>query len=218
MNAELETKGKVISRWTARYVDTIENLIFLGRVERLWQALIQKADLRPGEKVLDVGCGTGRVVSLASNLVGSEGRVVGIDASPKMIELARERIAKEGTTAEFRTAVMEELPFAAGSFDAVLSSQALHHVPREAKIRALRKMLRVLRPGGRLLILDHGKPYAWYLKILFFPFRWNVAEYQAENFRGEVPGMIEEVFGTVEETARLFGWMRIWQSRKPAKI
>ena len=217
MNVELETQGKVISRWTARYVDTIENLIFLGRVERLWQALIRQADLRPGEKVLDVGCGTGRVVSLAATLVGDEGRVVGIDASPKMIELARERVRKEGTKAEFRTAVMEELSFAESSFDVVLSSQALHHVPRDAKVRAVREMLRVLRPGGRLLILDHGKPYAWYLKILFFPFRWNVAEYQAENFRGKVPGMIAEVFGNVEEVARLFGWMRIWQSRKPAK-
>ena len=49
-------------------------------------------------------------------------------------------------------------------------------------------------------------------------FRWNVAEYQAENFRGEVPGMIAEVFGKVDEVARLFGWMRIWQSRKSAKI
>ena len=50
MHAELETQGKVISRWATRYVDTLEDLIFLGRVEELWQALIQKAHLRPGGK------------------------------------------------------------------------------------------------------------------------------------------------------------------------
>ncbi len=61
-------------------------------------------------------------------------------------------------------------------------------------------------------MLDHGEPYRWYLNILFYPFRWNIAEYQAENFRGDVPGLIAGAFGDVEEVDRFFGWMRTWRA------
>ena len=52
------------------------------------------------------------------------------------------------------------------------------------------------------------------MKILFYPFRWNISEFQAENFRGQVPGMIASVFGNVEEVDRFFGWMRTWKAVK----
>jgi len=63
-------------------------------------------------------------------------------------------------------------------------------------------------------LLDHGKPYRWYLKILFYPFRWNFIEFQRENFRGQLPGIISSVFGVVEEVDRFYGWMRTWRAVK----
>ena len=212
---EIRTKGKVISR-LARIVDFAENLIFLGRLEQVWQRLIDKAALSHGERVIDVGCGTGKVSLLVADIVLPDGEVVGIDASAEMIAMSRKRARDANVTVEFRRSVMENLPFPDACFDVVLSCQALHHVPRDAKFQALSEMRRVLRPGGRLLLLDHGEPYRWYLKILFYPFRWNISEYQAENFRGQVPGIIAGEFGNVEEVDRFFGWMRTWRAVKAA--
>ena len=210
---EIRTSGKVISR-LAPIVDFVENLMFLGRLEQVWHRLIDKAELRHGERIVDIGCGTGKVPILAADFVRPGGEVFGVDASAEMIALSRKRARDANAEIEFRRSAMEELPFADDSFDVVLSCQALHHVPLDAKCKALAEMRRVLRPGGRLVLLDHGKPYRWYLKILFYPFRWNIAEFQAENFRGQVPGLIADVFGGVEEVDRFFGWMRTWRAVK----
>lgn len=210
---DIRTTGKVLSR-SAPIVDFIENLIYLGRLENVWQRLIDNAELDRGERVVDVGCGTGKVPIAAAHTVLPGGEVVGIDASAEMIAMSRKTAAAEKVEVAFHQAVMEDLPFPDDHFDVVLSCQALHHVPRDAKLEALSEMRRVLRPGGRLLLLDHGEPYRWYLKILFYPFRWNILEYQAENFRGQVPGLIAGVFGNVEEVDRFFGWVRTWRAVK----
>ena len=210
---EVRTEGKVITR-LAPILDFVENLIFLGRLEQVWQRLLDKAELARGERVVDVACGTGKVPVLVTKSVLPGGEVFGIDASAEMIAMSRKWAEHAKVEVEFRQCVMEDLPFPDDHFDVVLSCQALHHVPRHAKLQALSEMQRVLRPDGRLLLLDHGKPYRWYLKILFYPFRWNISEYQAENFRGEVPGMIASVFGNVEEVDRFFGWMRTWKAVK----
>lgn len=210
---KIRTRGKVISR-LAKVTDFAESLIFLGRLEQVWRRLIDQAALSPGERVIDIGCGTGKVPILAAKQVKPDGKVFAVDASEKMIELSRRRASKSDVHLELHLAAMEDLPFPDNYFDVVLSCQALHHVPREAKFTALDEMRRILRPGGRLLLLDHGKPYRWYLKILFFPFRWNLLEFQAENFRGQIPEIIAKAFDNVEEADRFFGWMRIWRSIK----
>ena len=210
---EIRTRGKVITR-LARVSDFIENLIFLGRLEEVWRRLVDRAALRSGERIVDIGCGTGKVPVVAAGTVAPGGAALGVDASAGMIARARQRARDANVEVEFRQAAMEDLPFPEDSFDVVLCCQALHHVPRDAKIQALAEMHRVLKPGGRLLLLDHGAPYRWYLKILFYPFRWNILEYQAENFRGQVPGLIANAFGNVEETDRFFGWMRTWKAVK----
>lgn len=210
---DLKTKGRVITRM-ARFTDLAENLIFLGRLQKLWTRLIDKAELAPGERVVDLGCGTGDVAIMAAEMVLPDGEVSGVDASAEMIALASQKAVNSRARIDFHLAPMEELPFADCRFDVVLCCQALHHVPREAKFQALSEMHRVLKPGGRLILLDHGPPYLWYLKILFFPFRWDIIEYQADNFRGEIPFIVADSFGNVEEIDRFFGWMRVWKAVK----
>ena len=214
---EISTKGKVVSR-LARAVDFFENLIFLGRLQEVWRRLIDRAELSPRDRVVDVGCGTGKVPLLVADIVLPDGDVIGLDASAEMIAISRTRAIEENVDVEFRCGVMEDLPFADNYFDVVLCCQALHHLPKGAKRDALSEMRRVLKPNGRLLLLDHGRPYRWYPKILFYPFRWNFFEYQAENFRGQVPDMIASVFGAVDEVERFFGWMRIWRAVKAQKL
>lgn len=113
--------------------------------------LADAADLRAGDRVLDVAAGTGASLFPAAERVGDSGRVVGVDLAEGMVERLRARIAERGiTNAEAQVADAEELPFRDGSFDAVLCGFALFFFPAPAS--ALRGFGRVLGPGGRLAI------------------------------------------------------------------
>lgn len=111
--------------------------------------LIATAALRPGERVLDVACGTGAVARLAAARVGPTGAVVGLDVNPAMLAVARSSTAS-GASIEWCEASAETIPLPDDSFDAVLCQLGLQFVPDKAA--ALREMRRVLLPGGRLLL------------------------------------------------------------------
>ena len=111
--------------------------------------------IRAGESVLDLGCGAGFDAFIAAQLVGLEGRVVGIDLSLEMLAVARAGQAEAGLPQiEFCEAPVEVLPFPDASFDLALSNGVLNLVPD--KPAALREIFRVLRPGGRLQACDIG--------------------------------------------------------------
>lgn len=108
--------------------------------------------------MLDIGCGTGTLAIVAKRQVGASGRVCGIDASPTMIARATSKAAKAGLDVSFRNAVVEALPFPDAQFDVVLSTLMLHHLPRNVRQQCLREVRRVLKPDGRLLVVDFGAP------------------------------------------------------------
>jgi SAM-dependent methyltransferase len=110
--------------------------------------------LAPGERVLDVGCGSGVVTREMARRVAPRGRVVGCDTSAAILALASKLAATAGVPdlIEWRQADCRALPFASDEFDAVLASTVLGHVP-EAE-RAIREMVRVTRPGGRVGVFD----------------------------------------------------------------
>jgi demethylmenaquinone methyltransferase/2-methoxy-6-polyprenyl-1,4-benzoquinol methylase/phosphoethanolamine N-methyltransferase len=148
----IQTEGRVI-HWAANY-DRMFRVITLGREGRFRQRIIEAAGLRPGDRVLDVGCGTGTLAIAAAEVVGSEGRVEGIDPSPEMIERARAKAVAGGSPVKFHVAAIEALPFADDSFDAVLSSLMFHHLTERLQREGLAELRRVLAPGGRLTIID----------------------------------------------------------------
>ena len=113
------------------------------------------SEVRPGERVLDVGCGTGVVVRDLAERVGEQGRVVGIDPSGRFIEEALRRIEGKAfrDRIEFRRADGAALPFAASSFDLVVASAVFGHIPNALEV--LREMARVARSGGRVVAFDH---------------------------------------------------------------
>jgi SAM-dependent methyltransferase len=109
---------------------------------------------RPGERGLDVGCGPAFLAVELGREIGSGGRILGVDRSPEMLEAARSRVAREGLAdrIEIREGDAVELPAPAGAFDFVTAVQVYLYVPDVA--RALGEARRVLRPGGRLVVVD----------------------------------------------------------------
>jgi ubiquinone/menaquinone biosynthesis C-methylase UbiE len=116
--------------------------------------LLRTADLRPGERVLDVGCGTGLVARRAAEPVGDGGSVAGIDISPEMIAVARSVPVAGGAPIEWHQGDATALPFPDGSFDVVLCQMTLMFI--EDRLAAMREMHRVLASGGRVLITTPG--------------------------------------------------------------
>lgn len=133
-------------------------LVTGGRERRFRQTLLDLARVTPGEAVLDVGCGTGTLAILARQRVGPGGTVCAIDASPAMISRARRKAARASVDVAFEIAAAEQLPFSDCRFDVALSTVMLHHLPRHARQQSAREMRRVLKPGGRVLVVDFGTP------------------------------------------------------------
>ena len=125
---------------------------FAGRRRRVYRRIIELSGIKPGDRVLDVGCSSGYLARMLAAAAGPSGSVTGLDPSEAAIEHARRRAPANAT---FTTGVAQDLSALAGSsFDLVTSTLALHHVPARRREAALREMLRVTRPGGRLLIAD----------------------------------------------------------------
>jgi ubiquinone/menaquinone biosynthesis C-methylase UbiE len=121
-----------------------------------WLQLMNLLQPRPGERILDVGCGRGQAVIYLAQRVGPQGRVIGVDIQEGHVATAEEVLQEKGLTqAQVMVADAAHLPFADGSFDAVLCVNVLEAVPD--RLRALSEMRRVLRPGGRALVAhdDH---------------------------------------------------------------
>jgi ubiquinone/menaquinone biosynthesis C-methylase UbiE len=127
-----------------------------GRERAFREELVALARLQPGERVLDVGCGTGSLALAARRAVGPSGSVAGIDPSPEMIGRARGKARRAKLEIDFREAPAQALPFEAGSFDVVSSTLVLHQLPPADLHAAVAEMIRVLRTGGRLLLVDIG--------------------------------------------------------------
>jgi ubiquinone/menaquinone biosynthesis C-methylase UbiE len=129
-----------------------------GREGRFRDEEVRRARIRPGERVLDVGCGTGSLAIAAARVVGPGGSVVGVDPSVEMIGRARAKARRTRLPVEFVATAGEALPFPDASFDVVLLSLVLHQLPSDALHATMAQVRRVLAPGGRLLAVDLGTP------------------------------------------------------------
>jgi SAM-dependent methyltransferase len=125
----------------------------LPDVVRLKRRVIELLLLRPGDRVLDVGCGTGDDARELARVVGERGNVCGADISAAMIDVAIARSHVSGTIADFRKADVFALPFPDASFDACRCERVLMHLDGDP-VDAVAEMARVTRPGGRIVLSD----------------------------------------------------------------
>ena len=165
--------GEVFSSVAGKY-DVMNDLMSLG-VHRLWkQDFIANSGIRPGHRVLDLAGGTGDITRLLSKRVGAAGRVILTDINPDMLERGRARMEDQGIARNTRYALVnaEQLPFADRSFDAVTIAFGLRNVTD--KDAALREMYRVLKPGGRALILEFSRVRTESLQKLYDRYSFSI--------------------------------------------
>ena len=125
-----------------------------GRIGSFRNEVLDLVGLGPGERVLDIGCGTGGLALAAQRRVGASGVVHGIDPSEEMIDAARAKARRANLEVRFDVGVAQDLPLADASVDRVVATLMLHHLSHEALVGTLREVRRVLVPEGRFLGVD----------------------------------------------------------------
>jgi demethylmenaquinone methyltransferase/2-methoxy-6-polyprenyl-1,4-benzoquinol methylase len=169
----------------AERYDVMNDLMSLG-VHRVWkQFALSQTGLRPGQSALDVAGGTGDLAAGLAGQVGPSGLVVLSDINAAMLAIGRDRLLDRGLLQNVRCAIAnaERLPFADSSFDCVTIGFGLRNVTD--KPAALVSMHRVLKPGGRLLVLEFSRPVPRGLKALYDVYSFSVLPWLGRRVAGD---------------------------------
>ena len=170
--------------------------------------------------MLDLGCGTGTLTLLIKSR-HHQAEVLGLDADPKVLEVARRKAARARLNVGLDHGMAFELPYPDAFFDRVISSLLFHHLMPENKERTLREVFRVLRPGGELHVADWGKAQNMLMRMAFLLVQMlDGFRTTADNVRGLLPELIQAAgFESVQESARymtIVGSLSLYAGRKPA--
>lgn len=181
------------------------------------RALLDQAAIRPGQRVLDVGCGTGSLVVLIKRL-HPDVDVVGLDPDPKALARGRRKAERAGVSIQFEQGFADELPFPGASFDRVFSSFMFHHLPPDEKAKTVREVQRVLKPGGFLHLLDFEGPEA--SRDGFLARRLHASHRLRDNAEGRILTLMSQAgFADPKKVADgtlLFGRIAYYQASVPA--
>ncbi len=148
-----------------RFYDPVVRLSTRERVVK--EALITYADIPPNSTVLDLGCGTG-TMTIAMKKKYPDASVIGLDADPAVLEIARNKASDAGVEIEFIEANATAIPFSDATVQRIVSSLFFHHLLPTQKKDVLSEALRILAPGGQLHVSDWGKPSSTLMRWLFY--------------------------------------------------
>lgn len=152
-NQAVKKQEGQMGQW-ARYYDLIMTLMTFGRENNLRQMTVKLAQLKPGDKVLEIGCGTGTLTLAAKAQVGSSGEAAGLDIAPEMIAIASHKAKKKGADVSFQAGSIANIPFPDNRFDVVMCSFMIFHMPEYVRKKGFKEIYRVLKSGGHYCILD----------------------------------------------------------------
>ncbi len=181
--------------------------------------LLNQLSPAAGQHVLDLGCGSGTLALML--LAATPGlRVTGVDGDPAMLAQARRKAKQARQALRLEEALAQQLPYADGEFDAVVSSLFFHHLDRGTKIAAMREAWRVLRPGGSFHVADWGRAANPLMRLAFHGIQLlDGYPTTADNVAGRLPGlMLEAGFVSAWELDRystIFGTMSLYRADKP---
>ena len=182
--------------WLMPLYDPMTRLFGVRHVHR---QLLAQADVRPGQRVLEIGCGTGNLL-LEAKAAQPTADVVGLDPDTAALEVAARKARRRKLRLDLDHGFADALPYPDDSVDVVLSSFMLHHLPAAEKEPALHEVLRVLRPGGRLHLVDMGGHDSEGDGRLTH--RAHQHERLRDNFGDGIPALLRQAgFGDVAEVA-----------------
>lgn len=174
--------------WLTPLYDVVARLTGERRFKK---ALVARAGIAAGHSVLDVGCGTG-TLALMIRAACPQAQVSGLDIDPRILAIARTKIARADADIELHQGSATAPPFAPASFDRVLTTLMLHHLSTPQKREMLTAVHALLRPGGELHIADWGKPHNLVMRVASLGFRLLDGESTELNLRGELPALVEQ--------------------------
>ncbi len=209
------TRGRTLDHAAAVY-DLLAPVMTLGQEGRYRKLAIRLLNPQGGDRVLDVGCGTGILTrQIARRLAGAGACAVGLDAAPKMIAVARRRAASLPHL-RFDVGVAEALAYGDASFDGAVSTFFFHHIDADLKRRSLAELLRVLKPGGKLIIVDVDVPSNWFGRLCAWSGYWLFKQEEIrENIRGELRRALADTpFREVSRVAHFSGYVTVFQAVK----
>jgi len=138
--------------------DSYMKKMTFGREGVLRETTVSLAQVKPGDCVLEAGCGTGTLTLAAKRQAGSSGKAFGIDILPGMIELSQRKAAQANEDITFQLGSIDDIPFPADQFDVVMCSFMIFHMSDLVRRKGITEIYRVLKPQGRLLVLDLALP------------------------------------------------------------
>ena len=203
--------------WLTPYYDVIVGVT--TRETTFKHALINQANIKPGNQVLDLASGTG-TLSLWIKKHQPQAIVTGIDGDENILSLAIRKAYKENLSVNFEKALSYNLPFPDSHFDRVVSSLFFHHLTWKDKVKTVNETFRVLKPGGELHIADWGQAQNTLMRGLFFFIQiLDGIKNTQDNVSGKLIPLFEESgFIDVKQQntfSTIFGTMSLYCSVKP---